>query len=149
MWSLPPSVRIFVCLAPTDLRRSFDGLAGMVAGVLSEDPLSGHLFVFRNRRADLIKILYWDRSGYCIWAKRLERGTFRFPQLKADLYPYLWALLRCINMQYSFLNSSVLYNQGATQGERTHTIRTDAKCLGETRLRERGPGRQAAHTTIG
>lgn len=82
MWSLPPSVRIFVCLVPTDLRRSFDGLAGMVAGVLSEDPLSGHLFVFRNRRADLIKILYWDRSGYCIWAKRLERGTFRFPQLK-------------------------------------------------------------------
>jgi transposase len=82
MWSLPPSVRIFVCLAPTDLRRSFDGLAGLVAGVLREDPLSGHLFVFRNRRADLMKILYWDRSGYCIWAKRLERGTFRFPQLK-------------------------------------------------------------------
>jgi transposase len=71
-----------VVLIPTDLRRSFDGLAGLVAGVLSADPLSGHLFVFRNRRADLIKILYWDRSGYCIWAKRLERGTFRFPALK-------------------------------------------------------------------
>jgi transposase len=82
MWSLPPSVRIFVCLVPTDLRRSFDGLAGLVAGVLGEDPLSGHLYVFHNRRADLIKILYWDRSGYCIWAKRLERGTFHFPVQK-------------------------------------------------------------------
>jgi len=82
MWSLPPSVRIFVYLPPTDLRRSFDGLAGLVAGALGEDPLSGHLYVFHNRRADLIKILYWDRSGYCIWAKRLERDTFCFPDLK-------------------------------------------------------------------
>src|SRR3990172_65213 len=82
MWSLPPSVRICVRRLPTDLRRSFDGLAGLVAGVLRENPLSGHLFVLRNRRADLTKILYWDRFGYCIWAKRLERGTFRFPALK-------------------------------------------------------------------
>jgi transposase len=82
MWSLPPSVRIFVYLPPADLRRSFNGLAGMVAGALGEDPLSGHLYVFHNRRADLIKILYWDRSGYCIWAKRLERGTFCFLPLK-------------------------------------------------------------------
>jgi len=84
MWSLPPSVRIFVYLPPTDLRRSFDGLAGLVAGALGEDPLWGHLYVFHNRRADLIKILYWDRSGYCIWAKRLERGTFLFPALKEN-----------------------------------------------------------------
>ncbi len=77
--SLPPSVRVFFCLAPTDMRRSFDGLVGMTRSLLRRDPLSGHLFVFRNRRGNRLKVLYWDRTGLCIWYKRLERGVFQFP----------------------------------------------------------------------
>lgn len=79
MLLFPPSVRVLVAAEPTDMRRSFDRLAGMVREQLGEDPLSGHLFVFRNRDGDKLKILYWDRSGFCIWYKRLEQGTFYFP----------------------------------------------------------------------
>ena len=84
MLSLPPSVRVLLCLLPADMRWSFDSLARLVQGVLAEDPLSGHLFVFRNRRGDRLKILYWDRDGYAIWYKRLEQGVFRFPKHTGD-----------------------------------------------------------------
>jgi len=70
------AVRIFVCVLPTDLRRGFDGLAATARTVTHQDPLSGHLFVFFNRRRDRAKILYWDTSGYCLWYKRLEAGQF-------------------------------------------------------------------------
>jgi len=77
--NLPPTVRIFLAPAPADMRRGFDGLASLTTSVIGENPLSGHLFVFRNRRGDRLKILYWDRDGLALWAKRLERGVFRFP----------------------------------------------------------------------
>jgi transposase len=82
MLSLPPSVRIFVALESTDMRKSFDGLAGEVQRLIEQDPLSGHLFVFFNRRRTMVKVLYWDRNGFCLVAKRLERGTFRLPEVK-------------------------------------------------------------------
>ena len=79
MLTLPPAVRIYVAVEPVDIRKSFDGLSAAVREILRNDPLSGHLFVFRNRRADRMKILFWDRSGYCLVYKRLERGTFHLP----------------------------------------------------------------------
>lgn len=79
MLSLPPSVQIYVASEPADMRKSFNGLTILVHDVLDQDPLSGHLFVFRNRRGDRVKILYWDRSGFCIWYKMLERGAFHLP----------------------------------------------------------------------
>ncbi len=69
-------IRVFVCRVPVDMRKSFDGLSALTRQFLGHDPLSGHCFVFVNRRATQMKVLYWDRTGYCLWAKRLERGQF-------------------------------------------------------------------------
>ena len=80
MLNLPLPVRIFLCTQPADMRRSFDGLAGMVRQFLGADPLSGHLFVFRSKRGDRLKLLYWMGDGPAIWYRRLEEGTFRFPE---------------------------------------------------------------------
>jgi len=101
--SLPPSVRILLCLTPTDMRRSFDGLAYMVESVCRADPFSGHLFVFANKRRDRVKLLYWDRDGYAIWYKRLEEGCFRLPQAGPDgvvemCNDDLWAMLSGIDL---------------------------------------------------
>ena len=79
MLSWPPSVRIFLAAGPTDMRKGFDSLASAVEASMALDPFSGHLFVFRSRRGDRIKVLWWDRDGYCLWYKRLEKGSFRFP----------------------------------------------------------------------
>jgi transposase len=77
--NLSELVRIYVCLAPTDMRKSFDSLSALVRDWLGQDPLSGHLFVFRSRRGDRIKLLWWDRDGLTLYYRRLEKGTFRFP----------------------------------------------------------------------
>ncbi len=79
MLSLPSSVRIWLSVQPADLRKSFDGLAALVEQWLGADPLSGHVFVFRNKAGDRVKLLIWDEDGYVIYYKRLEAGTFRFP----------------------------------------------------------------------
>ena len=79
MLSWPPTVRIFLAAESTDMRKGFDSLAYLVESSMALDPISGHLFVFRSRRGDRIKILWWDRDGYCLWYKRLEKGSFRFP----------------------------------------------------------------------
>lgn len=76
---LANSVRVYLARDPADMRCSFDGLMGRVMGVLAADPFSGHLFVFRSRRGDRVKILFWDRTGFCLWYKRLEKGTFHVP----------------------------------------------------------------------
>jgi transposase len=82
--SLPLPVRIFLCTRHADLRKSFDGLAQLVREFLGADPLSGHLFVFRNKRGDRLKLLYWDGDGLAIWYKRLEEGSYRFPVVTGD-----------------------------------------------------------------
>jgi transposase len=72
-------VRIWLAVSPVDMRRSFDALAEHVRTILAGDPMSGHLFVFRNRNAQRVKILWWDGDGFALYYKRLERGTFQFP----------------------------------------------------------------------
>jgi transposase len=83
MLVLHSNVRIFMATDPADMRKGFDGLYGLVTSVLEQDPLSGHLFLFINRRRDKLKILYWDNDGLAIWYRRLEQGTFQLPKIAA------------------------------------------------------------------
>ena len=76
MLSLPPSVRIFVATQPVDGRKGVDSLTAMVRSALGHDPLSGHLYVFFSRRCERVRVVYWDRNGFAMWTKRLERGRF-------------------------------------------------------------------------
>jgi transposase len=76
---VPAGVRVHVALGVTDMRKGMCGLAGLVQNVLAKDPFSGHMFVFRGKRANYIKILYWDGNGLCLFSKRLERGRFAWP----------------------------------------------------------------------
>ena len=80
---IPAAVRIFLAREPADMRRSFTGLCGLVRDGLGADPLSGHLYCFRNKRGDKLKLLYFDRTGLAIWYKRLEVGTFHWPPMDA------------------------------------------------------------------
>ncbi len=94
---LSAAVRVFLCTRPTDMRKSFDGLSGLVQECFGQDLLTGHLFLFLNRRRDRLKILYFDRDGLAIWYKRLEAGTFQLPESfgadSVELQPAQLALL--------------------------------------------------------
>ena len=76
--------RIWLCTGPTDMRRGFDRLAEQAQQVTRQDPQAGHVFVFRARSGDRLKVLYWDKDGYALWYKRLEEGTFKLPRLSPD-----------------------------------------------------------------
>jgi transposase len=80
--ALPAGSKIYLSLQPVDMRKGFDGLAAQVQQILARDPFSGHLFLFHGRRGDRLKALWWDGSGLCLFAKRLERGRFVWPQVK-------------------------------------------------------------------
>jgi len=79
MLTIPHVMRIYVYAQAADMRNGADGLSGLVKSFMGQDPLSGNLFLFRNRRGNKLKLLYWDRNGYAIWSKHLQRGTFRLP----------------------------------------------------------------------
>ena len=99
MLSLSSAVRVFVCRQPTDMRCSFDRLAAIAGQVVKQDPVSGHLFLFLNRLRTSVKILYFDRTGWVIWYKRLERGTFSLPQKEEIDYRELMCALEGIEFE--------------------------------------------------
>lgn len=105
-------VRVWVYGQPTDMRKSFDGLYALVRNAMRQDPLSGHLFVFINRRGNQTKILYWDRTGFCVWAKRLEQG-----RLVSD-----WRLMRDRQMDWTELK---LLLEGIEPGRRKKRYRQE------------------------
>lgn len=76
MLSFPPSVRVFIATQPIDGRKGADGLVALIRSAFQHDPLDGHLHVFFSKRADRVRVIYWDRSGFALWSKRLERGRF-------------------------------------------------------------------------
>lgn len=90
------SVKIWLYARATDMRKSYDGLIALAKNHLGEDPLNGHLFVFFNRQRNRVKILYFDRSGYCIWMKRLESGQFHFSQNRDLKQALSWTQLKLI-----------------------------------------------------
>ena len=89
----PPGTRVFLACGATDMRKGFDGLAAQVQLVLAQDPYGGALFLFRGRRGDLVKALWWDGQGLCLCAKRLERGRFVWPQAKDGVVSLTPAML--------------------------------------------------------
>lgn len=84
MIDLKPGTRIFVACRPVDMRKGFNGLAALIANELRRDPYSGQLFVFRGKRGDYLKCLYWDGTGLCLFSKRLEQGIFAWPPVMDD-----------------------------------------------------------------
>jgi transposase len=124
MINFPPTVRIYLAVQPADMRRGFDGLAALTTSVIGQDPLSGHLFVFCNRRRDRMKILYWDRDGFAVWMKRLERGVFNLPTPTGDRVEVtpaeMAAILEGIDLKHArrqrrFVSPTVSQSQNSEQ----------------------------------
>lgn len=90
------NLKIWLCTKPTDMRKSFDGLTALVKSQLMENPLSGQLFVFINKRKTQMRILYFDDSGYCIWSKRLEQGQFNFAETTSGKKSLNWTQLKLL-----------------------------------------------------
>lgn len=82
---MPAKTRVYLALGHTDMRKAINGLSIAIENQFEMDPFSGHLFVFCNRRRNIIKILYWQRNGFCLWSKRLEKDRFKWPGCAADL----------------------------------------------------------------
>ena len=80
MWVFPSGMKVYLALGYTDMRKSVNGLSITVSECMEQDPFSGHLFVFSNRRRNILKILYWDSNGFALWYKRLEKSVFRWPE---------------------------------------------------------------------
>jgi transposase len=78
-------VRVYLAMGDTDMRMSINGLSVLVSTKLAENPLSGHLFAFTNRKRTIVKILYWDRNGFCLWQKRLEKDVFKWPASEKEV----------------------------------------------------------------
>ena len=95
--SFPPSTKIYLSLAPCDMRKGFDGLAAQVSQILRLDPFSGTVFLFRSKRADRLKALVWDGSGLCLYAKRLEHGRFVWPHASEGALRLSPAMARSIS----------------------------------------------------
>jgi transposase len=87
MFPALPSIRVYLVTGVTDMRKSINGLSILVGEHLELDPFSGHLFAFCNRKRDIVKILYWDHNGFCLWQKRLERDTYQWPETNAEVLP--------------------------------------------------------------
>jgi transposase len=87
MFPALPAIRVYLATGVTDMRKSINGLSILVAEHLEQDPLSGHLFAFCNRKRDIVKVLYWDRNGFCLWQKRLEKDTYKWPATGGDALP--------------------------------------------------------------
>lgn len=79
------NIKVYIALGDVDMRKAIDGLSAMVSGVMRLDVFAGHLFAFSNRRRSMIKILYWDKNGFCLWQKRLEKGRFRWPSSREEV----------------------------------------------------------------
>ena len=85
MFPALPELKVFLAIEATDMRKAINGLSILVAEHLELDPFAGHLFAFCNRKRDIVKILYWDRNGFCLWQKRLEKDRFRWPDSADDV----------------------------------------------------------------
>ena len=88
MLSALPGVKVYLAIGITDMREAINGLSILVEAQMELDPFTGHLFGFCNRKRDIIKILYWDRNGFCLWQKRLEKDRFQWQESEADVFEY-------------------------------------------------------------